>query len=158
REVPGGAEDTQRLARDRGRGAHEELDVRGDVLRRRFALRGRFRGRMRLEGEDLGHQVDAQHAVDRRVVHLGDDGDVTVLETLDDPQLPQRAAPIEWTPGDLGRQLGELVEAPRRGYRGPPAVIVEIEVGVLDPARAVDAEGHLDATPPERLETRETVG
>ena len=92
------------------------------------------------EREDL----DTHHAVDGGVMHLGDDADVAVLETLDDPQLPQRAAAVERAPGDLGRQLGELVEAAGSGERGPPDVVVEIEVGILDPHRVMHAERDLD--------------
>ena len=113
---------------------------------------------MALEVEDLGHQVDTHHAVDGGVMHLGDDADVAVLETLDDPQLPQRAAAVERAPGDLGRQLGELVEAAGSRQRGPPDVVVEIEVGILDPHRVMQAERDLDHAPAERLEARESVG
>ena len=73
-------------------------------------------------------------------MHLGDDPDVTVLEALDDVHLPQRAAPVERTAGDVTGDVGQLVVAAGRGGGDAPQVVVEVEVGVLDPHRVVEIE------------------
>ena len=54
-------------------------------------------GIVRLAGEveQHGRDVDAGDAVDQRVVRLLDHRDVAALEPLDEPQLPERAAPVE---------------------------------------------------------------
>src|SRR5581483_5956573 len=86
---------------------------------------------------------------DRRVVHLGDDADVAVLEALDDVDLPERPAPVELPAGDVAGQLGQLVIA-TGGRRGDaPQVVVEVEVGILDPHRVVQIEGNRRQTPGE---------
>ena len=113
---------------------------------------------MAFEVEDLGHEVDTHHAVDGGVMHLGDDAHVPALEALDDPQLPERAAAVERAPGDLGRELGELVGAAGGRERRPPDVVVEVEVGILDPHRVMHAERDLDYAAAERLEARQALG
>ena len=84
--------------------------------------------------------------------------DVAVLEPFDDPHLPERPAAVELTAGDLRGELGELLEPARRGKGSPADVVVEIEVGVLDPHRVVHAERDVDDAPAERLEARQAFG
>ena len=91
-------------------------------------------------------------------MHRGDDTHVPALEALDDPQLPERTAAVERAPGDLGRELGKLVEAARRGQRCTADVVIEVEVGILDPHRVMHAERDLDHAPAERLEARQALG
>ena len=102
-------------------------------------------------------QLVARHSVDRRVMRLREHRDVALLEALDDPRLPQWLPPVERPGDDLLRQRGQLVRATRRGHRDVVEMEVEVEVGVLDPERMVEAERHLDEPPPEgrsEVETR----
>ena len=89
---------------------------------------GRGSRRVRLEVDELREDVDTRRAVDRRVVDLGDDRGVAVLETLGHPELPERAGAVELARRDVAHDLGELVRAARRGDGDPPHVVVEIEV------------------------------
>ena len=98
----------------------------------------------------IGHQVeqDAEelrpgHAVDRGVVHLGDECDLAVFERLDDPHLPQGPVTVQLPAGDIGRKVGELAHPPRRGQSGPPQVVVDIELGVIHPEGMPQPQGHL---------------
>ena len=69
-------------------------------------LRGVDRRGLRREVEQNGGDVDARHAVDQRVMRLLDQSDMTAVEPLDEPQLPQRAGPVE-EPGLDARAQGE---------------------------------------------------
>jgi hypothetical protein len=51
---------------------------------------------------------------------------------------------IEGASGDVGDEGGELVRAAGRGHRGAPDVVIEVEIGVVDPHRDVQPERHLD--------------
>ena len=81
---------------------------------------------------------------------LGDRGDVAVLEALDHVHLPQRAAAVERSAEDVGRELGQLGGAAGSRQGRPSHVVVDVEVGVLDPQRVVELERDLDEAPPER--------
>ena len=97
-------------------------------------------------------QVGAGDAVDRRVVHLGDEADLAVVEALDEPQLPQRPAAVERAAGDVADDLGQLVHRARRRHGDAVEVGVEVEVGVLDPHRMAEVERHRHQPAAERLE------
>ena len=84
------------------------------------------------------------------MVDLGHHADVPMLQALDHPQLPERAAAVELVAGDVGDQLAELPRAARSGHGDPSHVVVEVEVGVFDPHRVVQPEGHLGQAAPER--------
>ena len=97
--------------------ACDELDVGRQTPRVPGLFRRLRIGRVRLEVEQVDHQVRAGDAVDRRVVHLRDDGDRAVFETLDEPHLPQRTAAVERAAGDVADDLGQLVHRARRAAR-----------------------------------------
>ena len=64
---------------------------------------------------------------------------VTVLEPVDQVELPQRSCAIE-RPGHDPRHLrGELLVGRRRRQCEVAHVILEIEVGVVDPVRVVES-------------------
>ena len=100
--------------------------------------------------EDRDDELLARRAVDRRVVHLAERGDVAALEPVDQPDLPQRAGAVERDGDEMAGQLAQLLHACRAGHGDVAQVPVEVEVGVLDPDRVVQAERHLDEAAPER--------
>ena len=120
--------------------------------RRAAALDGRaaFGG----EVEQLRHQRGAGHAVDHRVVHLGDEADPAVGQVLDDVHLPRGLVGLERSAHDLGHHLGELLVTTGCGQRNPEEVVGEVEVGVVHPARVVEAEGHRHEPAPEGRQGR----
>ena len=65
----------------------------------------------------MDHEVGAGDTVDRGVVHLGDHADVPVLESFDDPQLPERTVAVERAAGDLAGDLRQLAVGTGRGRR-----------------------------------------
>ena len=94
-------------------------------------------------------ELAARHAVDDRVVDLGEDGDLAALEPLDDPELPERLATVELDGDEVADEVAELLGATGRRDADASDVGVDVEVGVLDPARAVEPERHLDQAPAE---------
>ena len=78
---------------------------------------------------------------------------MAVLQTLEDVHLPERAGPVERAAEHVGRELDQLGGAARRGERDPAHVILDVEVGVLDPERMVQLERHLHETAPEESRT-----
>ena len=108
-EVVGGLHELHRPRCERQRRIAEQLDVGRNVLR--LPLRrdvGDLRLRIGLEVEERREDLDTRRAVDQRVVDLGDERVVAVVEAFDDPRLPERAA--------CGRAAG-----PRRRRRTRPA-------------------------------------
>ena len=76
----------------------------------RFGLAHRAgRRRDRLDVEDRAEDTDRGHAVDERVVDLGDHRGPTVGEALDHRELPQRAIPRQWRAADLPHQRGQAL-------------------------------------------------
>ena len=69
---------------------------------------------------------------------------------MDQVDLPQRAAPVEVAGVQPGRLLGELLVVTWRGEGQLPDVIFDVEVGVLDPVRLIEAERHVDEPATER--------
>ena len=124
--------------------APEQAHLAGDRVgfpRRRLARRAG----VGFHVEHRGQHEGAGGAVDRGVVHLGELGDpAPFVDAFDDVQLPQRAAPVERPGVDATDHLGQLLR--RAGWRdGVVAdVVVEVEVGVLDPVRQVDPPWHVD--------------
>jgi hypothetical protein len=86
------------------------------------------------------------------VVDLREDAEPTVGQALEDVGLPEWAAPVEGAPDDPGDDLGDLVVTPGRWHAAVADMEVEVEVGILDPVRMVEAERHLAKTAPQRLE------
>ena len=148
----------QHLARaaQRGADAADDLLRAGQALAQRVAEQlqvGRFgagqpgRGgggralRLGVEVEEDGGDVDAGDAVDQRVVALADDREAVVAQPLDQPQLPERLAAVELLGEDPRRQVAQLLLGAGRRQRGLAHVVVEVEVGVVDPDRAPLVEG-----------------
>ena len=75
-----------------------------------------------------------------------------VTEALDDVDLPQRVPPIHRPADDAGDLLRQLVGRPGGSEPDLTDVIVEIEVGVVDPVRVVQPERHVDNPAAERLD------
>jgi hypothetical protein len=101
------------------------------------------------------HQLDAGYTVDRRMVHLDEDAEASlrkvpcVVETLDDVELPGRAAEVERVGVQSGCLDPELAPV-ARGRQGDVAdVELEIEVPVLHPVRVIKVKWHAYQLPAE---------
>ena len=98
-------------------------------------------GRVGREVHDDGEQIGARHPVDQRVVRLGQDGPAVVLESLDDPDLPEGLRPIELLGHDPPDELAQLGLAARCRQRGVAQVVLDVEVGIVHPDRPAELEG-----------------
>ena len=76
----------------------------------------------------------------------------SVLETLNDPDLPQWMLSIERPAGNVRDHLAELARATRRGTADAADVVVDVEVRIFDPHGMVQAERYFDDPAPERRE------
>ena len=65
---------------------------------------------------------------------------VGARDVLDDPHLPQRAAPIERQRCDVAADLGEFDTTARRRQADAVQVSVDVEVLVLHPHRVVEVQ------------------
>ena len=156
--LPGRADAAQHLARAaQGRAdAADDLLGAGEPLadrvaqqvevgrlrpRRPFRRPQRRRGRVGLEVEEDRGDVDPGDAVDERVVALADDREAVALEALDQPQLPERLRAVELLGEDPRGEVAQLLLGAGGGEGGLADVVVEVEVGVVDPDRAALAEG-----------------
>ena len=139
-------------------GLGHELERRGDPLVDRGLGSGLLGCRIGFEIEQHREQFGSRHPVDGRMVHLDDDPDITLGQSLHDPHLPQRSGPIELVTGDLAGQLGELEQPPGPGHRRPPDVVVDVEATVVHPHRVAEAERHLHQPAPEHRGGGDAVG
>ena len=80
---------------------------------------------------------------------LGEHRQSTIRQTLDEIQLPLRPAGLERAVDQPCDQVGELTHPARRRQRGATDVETQIEVRVVDPHRAGEAEGDLADPLPE---------
>ncbi len=89
--------------------------------------------RLRLVVEQHREQVDSGNPVDHAVVRLADHGDPVALQSLDDPRLPQRFAPIQLLRHDACAQTLQLplVSGVRQGR--VTHVVVQVEAVVIHP-------------------------
>ena len=78
--------------------------------------------------------------------------DVTVLEPLGDPHLPERPVMVERPARDLADERGELARAARAPGSRPGARGSRGRIRVLDPERVVEPERHPHDPAPERRE------
>ena len=106
-----------------------------------------------VEVEDRRKHQRPGRAVDRGVVHLGQLGDLAaVVDALDHVQLPQRPA------RSSGRATMRLTASascwgvPGGGDGVVADVEVDVEIGILDPVRQIEAERHLDQPTAKRSE------
>jgi hypothetical protein len=79
--------------------------------------------------------VDARHAVDEGVVGLGDQREAVVVDAVDEPDLPQRAAAVQALGEQPPGQALELLVVARRRQPGVAQVVAQVEVRVVDPDR-----------------------
>jgi hypothetical protein len=97
---------------------------------------GRRRGgRIGVEVEQHGREVDARDPVHERVVGLADQREAPVVHAVDQPQLPQRLRPVEPLREDPAGQPPQLGLARRLRQRRVADVIAGVEVRVVDPHR-----------------------
>jgi hypothetical protein len=73
------------------------------------------------------------------VVHLRVHGEATVVQPLDDVQLPQRAVPVQQAGVQPRGQLQQITHASRRRQSGAPDVVVDVDVVVVGPGDPRDA-------------------
>ena len=144
--------EARRTPRQRNDGAQRPQPERGG---RRGALpfpcRRRTVGgsRVTLEVHDEPREVHPGDAIDERVVDLDDEGDAPVVEPVDPPRLPQRAAPVE-LPGDQhGHEIGDLAAGAGRRHLRAMEVRVEVEVRIVDQHGPVEAQGSPDQPGPQ---------
>ena len=69
--------------------------------------------------------------------------EAVVLEALDEPDLPERLVAVELLREHAAGEVVQLLLRARRGQRGHADVVAEVEVRVVDPARAALAERHV---------------
>ena len=125
-------------------GLRQQLEWRGDPGVEVSRAEGRSIGGFGLEVEEHAQQLGARDSVDGAVVDLGHHGHLVVLESFDDPHLPQRPVPMELAADHVAGEFGQLADPSGGGQRGAAEVVVDVELGVVDPHRATQAERHLD--------------
>ena len=82
-------------------------------------------------------------------MHLGDQRSAITLQPLDDVHLPQRAVGIELAAHGGRHERVELRPAPRRRQARPGEVVVQFEIGVVDPHRVMEPQRHPQCPLPE---------
>ena len=91
-------------------------------------------------------------------MRLVDQADVlTAVDAVDEPELPQRTVSDEHLRHQALGQLEQLTSVPRRGQRGEPHVVGDVEAVVVDPHRPAPPERyrhHPLAEPRDQLEAR----
>jgi hypothetical protein len=116
------------------------------------ALLGRARDLAALGGrvEERGEDLVAGHAVGRRVVELREQAEVPVAQAVEQVELPQRPGAVEGARADPRDRLGDLALVAGRRDRRLAHVVLDVEVGVLDPVGQVEVERDLDEPPAKR--------
>ena len=110
------------------------------------------------EVEQLAEELCAGDTVDGAVVDLGDEGEVAVLEALDDVHLPEGLLAVQRPAADVADELAELLQAARRRKGGAAKVEVDVEGRVVDPVGVAEAERDLDEAPPEYGDLDQAAG
>ena len=64
------------------------------------------------------------------------------VEKLRDDELPERTPAVQGPADEVGGEGGQLLAAAGRRDPGAPHVVVEVEVGILDPHRMMEVEGN----------------
>ena len=82
-------------------------------------------------------------------MELRDQRHLAADDPVDVPHLPQRPAPVELVAHQHPEQVADLLPAAGRRHRDAADVLVDVEVLVLDPHRAVEVERHLLQLPAE---------
>ena len=138
-----GVEEGQRAPSHAERGARQQLGTVRDTVRHPVVVDlGGGHLRRPIE-QDPGH-VHAGRAVDRGVVEEQDHRHPAAFQAMDEMDVPQRPAPVERLARQARRELGEPAVVPGRRQRHLREVVVEIEVGILDPVRLAEPQRDLD--------------
>src|SRR5438067_12491642 len=74
------------------------------------------------------------------MVGLEDQREAILLESFDQPALPQRLGAVELLGGDTCRELKQLLFGSGRWQRGVANVVLEVERRIIDPQRAAALE------------------
>ena len=80
------------------------------------------------------------------MVHLGKDCDPSPFEPFDQPDLPQRVAPVHRALRQPPDKLPQRLRVSGRGDDRVPDVMDDVEIGVVDPDGVIEAQRHLDQT------------
>jgi len=107
------------------------------------------RGRLGFEVEELGEQLGARDPVDGAVVDLGDHRDLTPAQAFGRCTSPTALGPVQLATAHVTDELGQLLDASRRGKRPAADVVLDVECRVVDPVRVAQAEGDLHQSPAE---------
>ena len=98
---------------------------------------------------ERAEHVQHADAVGVGMVQQRHEGDAAAFEALDDPGLPQRPVAIQRVGVDLLDERAELLHPAGRGTDDAAHVRVEIELGVLDPDRVMQAQRRRQVPQPE---------
>ncbi len=127
-------------------------DVGGQLVDRR-----RRRG-VAIEVEELQRHLHAALAVGDRVVHLLHQRRLAAAQALDDDELPQRPHPVERVVDEQRGDVEQLAHGARLGQGDAPHVVVDVEVGIVDPRRRGEVHrGRLDPPPQPRHGPRRSL-
>ena len=123
-----------------------ELDRRRNRLRLPRPLRRRHLARLRGEVQQHAEQLGAGNAVDAGVVDLGQQRDAAARQPFDEVHTPQRHAAVEARAHDVADEVGELAVVAGARQRAMAHVVLDVELGVLDPVRIPELKRILDET------------
>ena len=99
-----------------------------------------------LQVQQDGGELDARQAVRHGVVEHLEEGDAPALEPVDEPDVPQGAAPVEWARHQPRTEVEQLSLVTGLGQRRLVHVCCDVEVGVVHPHRCRLADqGETDA-------------
>ena len=135
-----------RAARQRGAGQPRQrpqghLPLRGDALAGNLGGTGPIKRRAGIDVEEHLVQAGGSGPVHQSVVDLHEQSHAAILEALDEPDLPQRAVPLELVAEQVARQGTELARPARGRHAYPADLALEIDVRVVHPGGAVEAKG-----------------
>ena len=131
------------------RGARREIEPRRIALGHPLIL-GRHGHGVRCQVVHCRRDFDARNAVDGGVMDLRQDGEAALRQTLhsveplDHVHLPERLAQVERPRVNARRLDAQLPPIARSRQRDVSHVELDVEVGILDPVRVIETEGHLD--------------
>ena len=99
-----------------------------------------------------GEQVGRRDAVGQGVVHLADESEAVVGQSLGEVEFPQRVATVQRAAGDLADHLVEFAAAAGSRHLHPAQVIVEVDFAVLHPHRVVHLPRDVDEAVAQRVQ------
>ena len=109
----------------------------GDVV----SVVRRALGRVGSKVEKFKTQLHAAFAVGDGVVQLLNERAFAAAQTFDQGELPQRAGPVEWVGGDDAGEVEQLAKVAGLGQRNVANVVLQVEVGIVDPHRRREVGG-----------------